>query len=255
MSFFTFHRVAEGYATHRPYFHPLIMQKIRDQLGLSGPVPYALDVGCGSGLSTRALRELTDHVTAIDNAAEMAVVAQAQCSGAGITYSQALAENLPFADGMFDLITVCGAINWIDRTQFLPAARRVLKPQGWLIIYDNTITDQARTCPAYTAWYNEQFLTRYPKPPRDESPFTPAEANGYGFQLMHSETYTNEVLWSRDEYANYLLTQSNIIVQVDMGHESPNAAREWLRTTLAPVLTDTHTAFVFGGYVWYIQRN
>lgn len=254
MSFFTFQRVAENYATHRPYFHPLIMQKIRDRLGLTSPVHHALDVGCGSGLSTKALCELADHVTGTDNAAEMVAVAQVQCSGAGITYSQATAEHLPFARSTFDLITVCGAINWINRTLFLPAARRVLKPGGWLIIYDNTITDQARDCPAYTTWYNTQFLARYPKPPRDESPFTPADALAYGFRLVHSEDYTNEVSLSLDEYADFLLTQSNTIVAVDMGRESLAEARDWLRTSLSAVLPDTPTRFVFGGYVWMIQR-
>ena len=52
MSFFSFQRVAEGYANHRPYYHPLIMDKVRRQLDLKGKYNDALDVGCGTGLST-----------------------------------------------------------------------------------------------------------------------------------------------------------------------------------------------------------
>ena len=254
MSFFKFQRVAEGYATHRPYYHPLIMQRIRDRLGLEEPVSHALDVGCGSGLSTMALRLLADHVVGIDGSAEMIAAAQAHNTDDRITYRQSPAEQLPFSDGAFELITACGAINWIDRARFFPEARRVLKDRGWVIIYDNTITDQMPGCPAYTHWHYEQYLVRYPKPPRDESPFTPSEADAYGFRLVHSEDYTNELSWSLDQYVEFMLTQSNIIAAVDMGGQSLDEAREWMHSTLSALLTVTPVTFVFGGYVWYIQR-
>ena len=48
MSFFGFERVAEGYASHRPYYHPLVMNKIRQHLKLRGVCDQALDVGCGN---------------------------------------------------------------------------------------------------------------------------------------------------------------------------------------------------------------
>ena len=52
MTLFSFQRVAEGYATHRPYFHPVVIARIRGYLGLKGKLDKALDVGCGTGLSS-----------------------------------------------------------------------------------------------------------------------------------------------------------------------------------------------------------
>jgi SAM-dependent methyltransferase len=254
MNFFRFQRVAEGYATRRPYYHPLIMQKIRDRLGLEKPVAHALDVGCGTGLSTVALRLLADRVTGIDGSAEMIAAAQAYNTDDRITYRQSPAEQLPFDNGTFELVTVCGAINWIDRARFFPEARRVLKDGGWVIIYDNTITDHVPGCPAYTRWYHEQYLVRYPKPPRDESPFTPSEADAYGFRLVHSEDYTNELQWPLDQYVEFMLTQSNIIAAVDMGGQPLAEARDWMYSTLSARMSEPSTTFVFGGYVWTIQR-
>ena len=75
MNFFGFQRVAEGYANHRPYYHPLIMAKIRQHLALESKYDSVLDVGCGSGLSTVAFKELANHVTGIDDSAEMIAVA------------------------------------------------------------------------------------------------------------------------------------------------------------------------------------
>ena len=121
MSFFAFQRVAEGYARHRPYYHPLVMDKIRQQLNLKGKCHHALDVACGTGLSTIALKELADNVIGVDSSAEMIAAANAYGDGQ-ITYHHAPAEKLPFDAESFDLLTVCGAINWIDRTRFFPGS-------------------------------------------------------------------------------------------------------------------------------------
>ena len=71
MSFFTFHRVAEGYAHSRPAYHPIIMKKIREHVNLHGKFNDALDIGCGTGLSTVALKEIADQVTGTDDSHEM----------------------------------------------------------------------------------------------------------------------------------------------------------------------------------------
>ena len=75
MSFFSFQRVAEGYANHRPFYHPLVMEKIRQHINLKGKCNNALDIGCGTGLSTIALKELADNVTGIDSSEEMIAMA------------------------------------------------------------------------------------------------------------------------------------------------------------------------------------
>ncbi len=253
MSFFDFQRVAEAYAINRPYYHPIIMGKIREELNLKEKLDHVLDVGCGTGLSTIALTELADKVTGIDSSEEMIAVANAN-RDEQITYYHAPAEELPFDDDRFDLITVCGAINWIDRNRFYPVAKRVLKEKGWVIIYDNFITERMIENLAYTQWYQEQFLTRYPKPPRNETPLTQSECEGFGFDF-HQEDYTNELTWSRDVYIEFMLTQSNVIVAVDMGDETLSVAREWMHKTLTPILPGDETGrFLFAGYIWYMQR-
>jgi predicted TPR repeat methyltransferase len=67
------------------YFHPAIIRRInpaiirriKERLSLSGPFERALDVGCGTGLSTIALKEIVSRVTGVDSSAAMI------CSGAG----------------------------------------------------------------------------------------------------------------------------------------------------------------------------
>ncbi len=253
MTFFSFQRVAEGYASHRPYYHPLVMAKIRTHLELKGRVDKALDVGCGTGLSTTALREVADHVVGTDSSAAMISVATGTDQD-DIVFQCAPAEQLRFPDASFDIVTVCGAINWIDRGRFLPEARRVLKHGGWIVIYDSFITEQMRGMPAYTQWYQEQYLRRYPKPPRDETPLLPLEAEQSGFRMRQMD-FNHEASMSTAQYIEFMLTQSNVINAVDMGSESLSEARAWMHRTLAPVLPGDDATFMFAGYIWYLRTT
>ena len=85
---------------------------------------------------------------------------------------------------------------WIDRTQFFPEARPVLKDTGRLIIYDNYITDEMHGNTAHTWWYQEQYFRRYSTPPRDQSPVTQSDCRPYGLCLVKAEQYTNGIVWS-----------------------------------------------------------
>jgi ubiquinone/menaquinone biosynthesis C-methylase UbiE len=122
LSYFESRDAAERYVGGRPYFHPLVIKKIRDFLRLREPIPLALDVACGTGQSTVALKEISSRVVGTEVSREMLTLARE----AGVRYVEAPAEDLPFADGSFQLITVALAFHWFDRPRFLAEARRVL---------------------------------------------------------------------------------------------------------------------------------
>jgi predicted TPR repeat methyltransferase len=59
-------RVAAGYASARPYLHPEMFGRVRELIRLAQPLRRALDVGCGTGLSSMALLGLAQEVTGVD---------------------------------------------------------------------------------------------------------------------------------------------------------------------------------------------
>ena len=122
---------AERYAAARPYFHPLVVEKISRFTGVER-FGRALDVACGTGQSARALTTIADVVDAIDISPEM--IAQSE-PHERCALRVAAAERMPFADGCFDLATVGLAFHWFDQSAFLSEARRVLRARGWLVIY------------------------------------------------------------------------------------------------------------------------
>src|SRR5262245_53487231 len=89
---------AERYAAARPYFHPVVARRIT-AFTTSSQFERALDVGCGTGQSSRALAETCDWVDAVDVAPEMIAAARPH---ERVRYLVAAADCLPFSDKRFD---------------------------------------------------------------------------------------------------------------------------------------------------------
>jgi ubiquinone/menaquinone biosynthesis C-methylase UbiE len=252
MNYFVHQTAAERYAQGRPYFHPLVVGKIRNYLNLCGPVPRAVDVACGTGQSAVALAEIASEVVAADIASAM--LAQAPVH-ARIRYIEAPAEQLPLESQTVDLITVSLAFHWFDRSRFLTEAHRLLRSGGWLVIYTNGFFGRMNGNPDFERWNRESYVTRYPTPPRNNQHFTDEDARSYGFAFSARENYTNEIAFSAEQLACYLMTQSNVIAAVEQGSESPESVYSWLLDSVTPFFGAATATFPFGGEIWYLRAN
>lgn len=250
LNYFESRNTTERYAGSRPYFHPLVIRKIKDFLRLREPVSRALDVACGTGQSTVALKEIALQAVGTDTSREM--LARAPCE-AGVRYVEAPAEDLPFEDGAFGLVTVALALHWFDRSRFLAEARRVLGSSGWLVVYDNRFLGEMKENSEHERWYREDYLARYPSPPRNKEPLTEDECREHGFRFVERESYANEVSFSVEELASYLMTQSNVVAAVESGAESSESVHAWLVSSLTPMFRRPRGTFRFDGVIEYLQ--
>ncbi|SHI52714.1 phosphoethanolamine N-methyltransferase [Malonomonas rubra DSM 5091] len=105
------------------------------------PGSSALDVGCGTGLLTVQIAERHAQVDVVGIDASGPMIRQAinKRKRGNCRFQQALAEELPFADGQFDLVTSALFFHHVDRELKLQSLReihRVLKPGGSLLIAD-----------------------------------------------------------------------------------------------------------------------
>ncbi len=252
MNFFSPASAAERYAKGRPFFHPLVAGRIKEFFDLEEPLTRALDVGCGTGLSTAALRELASEVVGVDASAAMLAHA---ARGAGVAYVVADAERLPFGVGVFEMMTVSQALHWLDRARFFAEARRVLGVRGRLVIYDNYFAGGPEGDEAFRRWHRESYLGRYPSPQRAWVNLNEEEAAGEGFRLLAHESLPNEVGFTVEGLADYLLTQSNVIAAVEGGREEAFEARRWIVESTRPLFGgETERSFLFHAPVWYMER-
>ena len=153
------------------------------------------------------------------------------------------------------MITVSSAFHWLNRSRFLGEARRALRDNGWLIIYDNFFSGRMIENPKYEDWNKNSYLRRYPTPPRNRAPLNEGDLIRAGFRLLEKETYSSEVLFSLDELVNYLVTQTNVIAAVERGDERVEDVRAWLRGELAPIFIGRRRTFPFGGTIFYLLKR
>jgi SAM-dependent methyltransferase len=252
MNYFAYASAAMRYASSRPYFHPVVIERIKAHLKLEQPISNALDVACGTGQSSLALKAICANVTGVDVSSEMLEFAR---QNPAIKFLQSGAENLPFEDSSFDLLTVSNAFHWFDRSQFLTEAYRVLKPGGWLIVYFNAWLSKMLEKPGVLETWGNMHFKLYPTPPRDNKPMTETEASSYGFGFDQPETYENTVVFSLEQCVNYLSTQSNMIAKVEQGTLNLEDALSQIRTELEPIFPGGSASFGFSGWIWYLQKT
>jgi ubiquinone/menaquinone biosynthesis C-methylase UbiE len=252
MNYFSPKTAAERFAAGRPFFHPFIIRQIKEYLALENKFPSALDVGCGTGFSTVALREIAENIVGLDASSKMISFAPKDDK---INYLISDAEKLPLAGKSFDLITMSQVLHWLNRETFFAEARRVLKSDGWIIIYDNYFSAQMPENPEFQNWHKESFLQKYPLPPRNWVSFTAEDTEKEGFNFIKHEWIENKIVFTKEKLAAFLLTISNVIAAVEGGNEKLEDVEIWLDENLKPFFQNSkETAFLFNAPIWYLRR-
>jgi len=94
-----------------------------------------LDAGCGAGYGSAELAGAADSVVGVDVAPEAIAFATANYQLPNLRFEQASCTALPHAAGRFDLVAAFEVIEHLaDWRGFLAEARRVLSPNGQLVV-------------------------------------------------------------------------------------------------------------------------
>ncbi len=124
---------------HTCFVSTIIAPWVERTLALAAPQPgeRVLDVACGTGVVTRRAAQTvgaTGRVVGLDLSPEALAVARGVnvgSDGAVIEWREGSAENLPFDDACFDVVTCqLGLMFFPDRVAALREMRRVLTPDG-----------------------------------------------------------------------------------------------------------------------------
>ena len=239
--------MAAGYAASRPAVHPRVIERLRSWMG-GAIVRRAADIGCGAGLSTRALASLAGDSVGFDPAESMVrvaarVVAEARFVVAG-------GEAMPFADRSIDLLTAAGSLNYArDLDAAFAEVARVLAPGGLLAVYDFSPGRSFVDSDRLDTWF-DAFTARYPFPASQARPLSPsllAQA-APAFTLVRGETFEIPLTLELGFHVEYMLTETCVQHAVRRGTPL-KTIRAWVTDTLAPVFDGRPHDVLFRGYL------
>ena len=201
----------------------------------------AWDCATGNGQVASALAEFFEQVEATDISETQLILAVKKPT---INYQISSAEQTPFADQTFDLITVAQALHWFDVSAFHQEVRRVARPGAviaeWgygLVQLGQSSPDPSRSGPNPDSIMLDFYRNRigpYWDPQRkyiDNAyatlPFPFADAQRAEFTVRRT--------WSLDRFLNYLRTWSAVRQYIHENEEDPISG---LGVELAPVWGD-----------------
>lgn len=238
--------MAAGYATSRPAVHPRVIERVYGQLGRTEPFQLALDIGCGAGVSTKALTGFARERVGLEPMEAMLKWASRLVPGAGFVVGTA--EAIPLRDHCADLITAAGSLNYANLELFSPEAARVLTRHGVLVIYDFSPGRSFRDSTGLEDWFS-RFSDRYPSPVNEGRNLTPTtlEEMITGFRVRSHEEFEIGIPLTRVRYVDYMMTETNVAAAVRNGAIRAEI-ESWCTETLSLVWDQTEREVLFRGY-------
>ena len=226
-----FDALAEVYAASRPTYPP----GLYDLLPLA-PGAVVLDVGAGTGISSRGMLERGATVYAFDVSSGMLALNP-------VPHAIADGHALPVRDGVADLVTYAQAFHWMRADEAAREARRVLRPGGALAVWWNNTCAQDQPW-----WQREQELFEHAN--RGYSRDYRARDVEDDLRVAFDEVTVAEAPWTWrrtiDEYLVYLSSKSYVAA---LGDALP-AHLEEQRRSLAEAFPDGVVVEQFVTRVW-----
>ncbi|MFJ2114391.1 MULTISPECIES: class I SAM-dependent methyltransferase [unclassified Streptomyces] len=131
----SFDAVAEQYDTARPGYPAALLDTVEELTGRPLKGSRVIDIGAGTGISTRLLCERGARVTAVEPGPDMAARLRRALPGTPLV--RGYGDALPLADGCADLLTYAQSWHWTDPARSVPEALRVLDEGGALALWWN----------------------------------------------------------------------------------------------------------------------
>jgi SAM-dependent methyltransferase len=129
--------VTELYDSFRPPPPDVLAAILAGYTGNDAP-GLVVDLGCGTGLSTRYWADRAQEVVGIDPSAEMLRHAIKVTHSPNVSYRLALARETGLADGCADVVLCANALHWMEPLPTFAEVARLLRPNGvFAAYYDN----------------------------------------------------------------------------------------------------------------------
>lgn len=194
---------AKLYANFRPHYpyqlYDFIYSNVRS-------FAKALDIATGNGQVAVELAKKFTEVHATDISAKQLSEAPAMPN---IYYKVESAEDASFPENFFDLITVAQAIHWFDFEKFYSTAKKILKPQGIIVVIGYGLLSVNEKVDQWLHHYYKNITGPYWD---KERKYIDDLYNSIPFPFAEIATpkLKIEYQWTKDQFIGYLNTWSAV---------------------------------------------
>ena len=177
----------------------------------------AWDCATGNGQVAGALAEFFTQVEATDISETQLILAVKKPN---INYQISTAEQSPFADNTFDLITVAQALHWFDVAAFHQEVRRVAKPGAVIAEWGYGLVQLGPDLDPIMLDFYRNRIGPYWDPQRKYIDDAYATLP-FPFTDVRQAEFTARRTWSLDRFLNYLRTWSAVRQYIHENEEDP----------------------------------
>jgi SAM-dependent methyltransferase len=126
---------AVAYDRYRPA-PPVAVIDVLQRCAGGQPPQLVVDLGCGTGLSTRAWSDRAMRVVGVEANPDMVGQAHLATAAGNVEFVQRLASDTGLADGDADVVTCAQSFHWMEPQPVLAEASRILRSGGVFAAYD-----------------------------------------------------------------------------------------------------------------------
>src|SRR5262249_28941153 len=117
---------------------PPAMVDVLTQLARTPRPDYVVDIGSGTGLSTRIWADRAEVVIGIEPGDDMRSKAEERSAHlSNVRYLDAVSTATTLPDGCADIVTISQALHWMEPTGTFAEVARILRPGGVFAACDN----------------------------------------------------------------------------------------------------------------------
>lgn len=199
---------AGRYDSFRPHYHHLPFSKIREFFGKD--FQQSLDIACGTGHSSVALKQISKSVIGCDISESMLKVAK---KNEGIQFDCVPAEDLPYQEKSFDFVNISMGFHWLDQERALSEIKRVLTPKGYLNIDNYGFDGIVSSVEVKQKSHHDFFKENLPKAFRGRGFPEVSLLDQFNLRRVKDFSYGHTLELNADEFVNLIMTWSNFQIQ------------------------------------------
>ena len=126
---------ADVYNAHRPRPPEVLSDILRELASVPRP-RLVVDLGSGTGLSTRIWVGKADRIIGIEPNPDMRRQAETATDSTNITYAAGVSHHTGLHDAAADIVTASQALHWMEPESTFDEVERILRPGGVFAAYD-----------------------------------------------------------------------------------------------------------------------